>query len=127
MPRPAALLLALGLALPAAAQAATWTARDLGSVATEADCVETAAASLETYATLFRAAALRRGPWMVALDGLEGQAMHALITCTIDGFETRATLVIFSQRDSFARLLAADRIAGFWAGHRRAAAPPAAP
>jgi hypothetical protein len=124
MPRPPALLLALGLALPAAADAPAWTARDLGSIATEAGCVETAVRALQTYATLFRAADLRRGPWMVALDGLDGQAMHALITCTVDGFQTRATLVIFSQRDGFGRLLAADRIAGFWNGHLREAAPP---
>lgn len=124
MPRTPALLVALSIALPASAETPAWTARDLGSIATEAACVETAVQSFETYATLFRAADLRRGPWMVALDGLEGQAMHALITCTVDGFETRATLVIWSARDSFARLLAADRIAGFWAGHRRPATAP---
>lgn len=124
MPRLPALLLALGLGLPATAEAPAWTARDLGSIATEARCVETAVQAFRTYATLFRAADLRRGPWMVALDGLEGQPMHALITCTVDGFQTRATLVLFSQRDGFARLLAADRIAGFWASHLREAAPP---
>jgi hypothetical protein len=110
----AAFALCLGLAAPPAT-AQVWTARDLGTIATEQACVETAVRVFETYANLFGASDLKRGAWLVALDGLERRAMHGLITCTLDARNARATLVIWSADEGMARLLAADRLAGMWA------------
>lgn len=109
------LLLGVLLAvLPVAAASSVWTARDLGVIDTEAGCVATARRSMETFANLFGATALSSGRWMVALDGIDGQPVHAIITCTHDGRFTRATLVIWSERDTLSRLLAADRLDRLW-------------
>lgn len=112
IPHPA-LWLALGLAATPAA-AVVWTARDLGTIGTEQACVEAAVRAFETYANLYGADGLRRGGWMVALDGLDRQSNHALITCAHDARLTRATLVIWSETDTVARLMAAERLVQFW-------------
>ena len=96
------------------ASAAVWTARDLGSMATEAACMETAMQSMEAFANFFGAEALSRGDWLVALDGIQGKPVHALITCTHDSHRTRATLVIWSAEDTFTRLFAADHLRQLW-------------
>jgi hypothetical protein len=108
-----ACLLAALLAAPQAS-AAVWTARDLGSMATEAACMETAMQSMEAFANFFGAEALSRGDWLVALDGIQGKPVHALITCTHDAHRTRATLVIWSAENTFTRLFAADRLRQLW-------------
>ena len=76
--------------------------------------METAIKSMETFANLFGADALSQGRWLVALDGIQGEAVHALITCTHDSHRARATLVIWSDADTFTRLFAADRLVQLW-------------
>jgi hypothetical protein len=105
----------------APASAAVWTARDLGVTDTEAACIDTAQSSMETFANLFGAGSLSRGQWLVALDGISGKPVHALITCTHDGQHTRGTLVIWSEADTFTRLFAADRLSQLWDELRAAA------
>ena len=114
--------LAVGL-WAAPAGAVVWTARDLGTIATEQACVETAVEVFRTYANLFGADDLRRGGWMVALDALNRQPVHALVTCTHDGRLTRSTLVLWSEADTMARLLAADRLAQMWDAQTAKARP----
>jgi hypothetical protein len=110
-----AFLLGVTLAvLPISGGASVWTARDLGVVDTEAACVDTARRSMRTFANLFGASALSSGRWMVALDAIDGKPVHALITCTHDARFTRATLIIWSERDTITRQLAADRLDRLW-------------
>lgn len=106
---------ALAAAWPAGhASGSVWTARDLGVTATEAGCVARSVEIMRDFANLFGAGALSQGQWMVALDGIRGDEVHALITCNHDGQNTRATLVIWSAADTFTRLFAADRLRQLW-------------
>jgi hypothetical protein len=95
-------------------EAAVWTARDLGTTETEQACIANAVRSMESFANFFGAGGLSRGDWLVALDGIQGKPVHALITCTHDSHRTRATLVIWSAENTFTRLFVADRIRQLW-------------
>ena len=84
-------------AAPLAASAEGWTTEDLGSIATEAECVAAAGDMFETFGDREGYHSTATGGWTVAGYDLTEDDYDGLVTCAYgpDG-QTRATLVVYS-------------------------------
>lgn len=116
--RRAAILLAL-CAAPQA-EAGAWTARDLGLVYRESDCMSAAMRAFEEVALSFGAGDIRASGWAVTADNIERRGYDAIITCAYGtSGKTRATLAIHSAQEDYGRVVAANRIEQLWRQHAK--------
>jgi hypothetical protein len=99
------------------APAAGWTINDLGSIDTEAGCVDLAWEVFARFRGSRSVGEIKRDQWVVYGYELSSNDFDGVITCAYGPNEkTRATLVVYSvdDADSERRGEIANRLARYW-------------
>lgn len=107
----------LGLALPAVASAEGFSTADLGSTATEQQCMERARWVFEDYRREVNAGSIDSGNWTAALYDITTDDYDAIITCAYGPNDTtRGTLVVYADdgTDDARRRGMAERMKQIW-------------
>lgn len=99
------------------ASAEGWTIKDLGSVATEAGCVDLGYDAFDRYRSRRSVGDLQRTEWVVYAYDITDDAYDAVITCSFGPNDTtRATLAVYASDagDEEERRSIADRVERYW-------------